>query len=139
MYSLVCVIFKKNQPAQRDNMEKNQIDLKQLLFMIKENKKMDANLILDEGCTLNVPDSKPLIKILNYIINYFEQFIEQALEISLDLYPDNCALTFLGYTKLTEFPPLSSQLDEALKDYNAVLKTSHEQDRYYQIRILFSR
>ena len=120
-------------------MEKNQIDLKQLLFMIKENKKMEANLILDEGCTIKAQDSKPLVKIINYIINYFEQFIEQALEISLDLYPDNCALIFLGYTKQNEFPPLSGQLQDALKDYHATLKTTHKQDRYYQIRILFSR
>jgi len=120
-------------------MEKDQTDLKQLLFMIKENKKMNANLILDEGCLLNDADPTPLIKILNYIINYFDQFIEQALEISLDLNPDNYALTFLGYTKQSEFPPLSDQLDKALKDYNASLKTTHEQDRYYQIRLLFSR
>jgi len=120
-------------------MEKDQLDLKQLLFMIKENKKMNANLILDEGCLLNTADPTPLIKIFNYIINYFDQFIEQALEISLDLNPDNYALTFLGYTKQAEFPPLSSQLEGALKDFKAELKTTHKADRYFQIRILFSR
>ena len=51
-------------------MAANQYDLKQLIYLIKDNKDFDANLILDEGCRIETEDPKPLIKPLNYIINY---------------------------------------------------------------------
>ena len=120
-------------------MDKNSIDLKQLLFLIKENKKSTANLILDEGCTLKVADQKPLIKVINYLMNYLEQFTEHPLEISLDLFPDECSLTLLAYSAQNDFPPLSEHLSEALQEYQAVLDFTHETDRYVQIRIRFKK
>jgi hypothetical protein len=45
------------------------VDLKSLLFMIKENKNIEANLILDEGCLLETEDVKPLVKVINYLLN----------------------------------------------------------------------
>jgi len=120
-------------------MENTRIDLKQLIFLIKENKGLKANLILDEGCVFQTADPNPLIKVINYLINYLEQYTSQPLEISLDLFPGNCALTFLAYTRQSVFPSLSANLSEALSDYRATVEFSVQQGKYAQIKILFEK
>ncbi len=116
------------------------VDLKKLLILINENKKdVPANLILDEGCTFETDDPKPLIKVLNYLINYLHQFARQPIEISLDLRSADYLLSLMVYTDSADLPPVSDQIDGALKDYKAKLEKIHETGKYLQFKISFSR
>lgn len=118
-------------------MAANQYDLKQLIYLIKDNKDFDANLILDEGCRIETEDPKPLIKSLNYIINYLKQLTQNPLEISLDLRDKNHLLSLMAYSDVADLPDISAQLDETLKEYNATKNVIHEKDKYVQIKVSF--
>ena len=120
-------------------MPANHYDLKQLIYLIKDNKDFDANLILDEGCGIDTEDPKPLIKSLNYLINYLKQLTQSPLEISLDLRDKDCLLSLMAYTDTTDLPAISDQLDEALTTYNATKNIIHEKDKYLQIKIIFAK
>ena len=98
------------------------VDLKKLLVLINDNKDVPANLILDEGCTFETEDPKPLIKVLNYLINYLSQLTKQPLEMALDLRSSDYLMSLMAYTDKTDLPAVSDQLDGALKDYNASLQ-----------------
>ena len=115
------------------------VDLKKLLILINDNKDVPANLILDEGCTFETEDPKPLIKVLNYLINYLNQFAKQPLEISLDLRSSDYLMSLMVYTDTAELPPISDQIDSALKDYKANLEKIHESGKYLQFKISFQR
>ena len=117
----------------------NHYDLKQLIYLIKDNKDFDANLILDEGCGIETEDPKPLIKVLNYIINYLNQLTSSPLEISLDLREKDYLLSLMAYSAVTELPEISDQLDETLKNYNASTNIIHEKDKYIQIKVSFMK
>lgn len=116
-----------------------QLDLKNLIILIKEEKDLQANLILDEGCQLAVSDPKPLIKILNYIINYLNQLTESPLEIGLDLRDREYLLNMMAFSPASELPPISDNLSEALQAYNAAYEVKHEKGSYIQFIIKFQR
>ena len=118
-------------------MPANHYDLKQLIYLIKDNKDFDANLILDEGCSIDTEDPKPLIKALNYLINYLKQLTHQPLEISLDLRENGYLLSLMAYSDSSDLPEISEQLDESLKIYNATKNVVHEKDKYIQIKVNF--
>jgi hypothetical protein len=120
-------------------MPANRYDLKQLIYLIKDNKDFDANLILDEGCSIATEDPKPLIKSLNYLINYLKQITQQPLEISLDLREKDYLLSLMAYSETAELPAISEQLDEALKSYNANKNVIHEKNKYVQIKLSFTK
>ena len=120
-------------------MTEQKVDLKQLILRIKESKDFEANLILNEGCTLYTQDPTPLIKVLNYIINYMNQLTEKPLEISLDMRSSDFLLIVLAYTEKSDMPELSDQLDGALKDYNATLEKVHEAGKYLQLKLSFAK
>jgi len=107
-------------------------------MLIKDTKKLEANLILDEGCTLMTEDPKPLVKVLNYIINFLGQLSDQALEISLDLRTGDHLLSFMVYTDKTEIPAVSSESNDVLKTYKATLEKIHESGKYVQIKVSFA-
>ncbi len=115
------------------------IDLKSLLFMIKENKDIEANLILDEGCTLETEDIKPLVKVINYILNYLQQLTEQPVEVGLDLRGKDYLMSFLVYSQADSLPEISDQIEAALAPYNASLETKMEAGKNVQIKIHFKR
>lgn len=117
----------------------NHYDLKQLIYLIKDNKDFEANLILDEGCGIDTEDPKPLIKSLNYVINYLKQIAKAPLEISLDLREKDYLLSLMAYTESAELPEISDQLDESLKLYNATKNVVHEKNKYVQIKINFEK
>jgi len=119
-------------------MSENRVDLKQLIMLIKNNKDFEANLILDEGCTLMTEDPKPLVKVLNYIINYLVQLSDQAMEISLDLRGSDHLLSFMVYTDKAELPAVSSEIDDVLKTYNATMEKIHESGKHVQIKVSFA-
>jgi hypothetical protein len=120
-------------------MTEQKVDLKQLILRIKESKDFEANLILNEGCTLYTQDTTPLIKVLNYIINYMNQLTEKPLEISLDMRSSDFLLIVMVYTEKSDLPDLSDQLDGALKDYNATLEKLHEAGKYLQLKLSFAK
>lgn len=120
-------------------MTEKTIDVKQLLFLICDQKDLDVNLNLDEGCTFEADDPKPLIKVLNYLLNYFAQLTDRAVEVSLDLRPLGFRLSILAYTTIETVPEISSHLQEALDDYNASFKLDHKIGNYVQTTILFNK
>ena len=119
-------------------MSENRVDLKQLIMLIKENKDFEANLILDEGCSLMTEDPKPLVKVMNYIINYLTQLSDQAMEISLDLRSNDHLLSFMVYTDQSELPAMSSEIDGVLKNYKASMEKIHQTGKYVQIKVSFA-
>ena len=120
-------------------MAEQRIDLKQLIHLIHDNKEFDVNFILDEGCIILADDPKPLIKVLNYLINYLTPLTGQPLEISLDLRGNDILMSMMAYTDKSDLPPVSDQVAEALKDYNAVLENKHEAGKYFQFKLSFSK
>jgi len=118
-------------------MANGQIDLKQLVHVIYENKDMTANLCLDEGCRIKADDPKPLIKVINYLINFLKKLTEHPLEISLDLHEKGCTMGLMALTQQKEIPPVSDQLDQALESYHAVLEQVHEPGRYFLFKLKF--
>ncbi len=113
------------------------LDLKQLLRYIVEQKELDANLILDEGCVLQVEDPKPLVKIFNYFLNYLKSVSARPLEVSLDLMHDQYLVSMLVYTDAAELPPVSENVKDVLESYSADFKVIHEKDKYVQFKIHF--
>jgi hypothetical protein len=115
------------------------LDLKNLIILIKQEKDLEANLILDEGCQLTVSDPKPLIKILNYVINYLNQVSDKALEIGLDLRDQEYLLNMMAFSTIDELPPVSDNLKEALQEFNAAYEVKHEKGSYIQFIIKIQR
>ena len=113
------------------------IDLRKLMLMIQEQKQINANLALEFDCDLDHDDPKPLIKVINYIINYLVPLSDNAIEISLNAYREGYMLSFALFTDLTDIPPLSDQLNEALQIYNGSLELKQEQGKFIQIIITF--
>jgi len=106
--------------------------------MIVENKGLQANLILDEGCYLQTTESKPLVKIINYFINFLQQYSSAPMEISLDLLEGKYLLSFVAFSDRPEIDAPSDQLADALNDYQAEYKLIHDKGRYIQVKIQFN-
>jgi hypothetical protein len=119
-------------------MSENRVDLKQLIMLIKDNKNFEANLILDEGCTLMTEDPKPLVKVFNYIINYLGQLSDKTMEISLDLRTSDHLLSFMVYTDKNELPAVNTEINDVLKNYKASLEKIHETGKYVQFKVSFA-
>ncbi|APF20571.1 hypothetical protein Calab_1293 [Caldithrix abyssi DSM 13497] len=117
----------------------NPVDLKQLIRFIVDEKKIQANLILDEGCFLETADIRPLIKVINYVLNYLKQLSDHPIEISLDLMHDKYLYSFLVYTTISEPPPFSANLQAVLDTYSAKLDFIHEKGKYVQVKIHIKR
>jgi hypothetical protein len=115
------------------------VDLKSLLFMIRENKDVEANLILDEGCFLETDDIKPLVKVINYILNYLQQITDKPIEVGLDLRGKDYLMNFLAYTGAETLPELSDQLEGALSSYDASLEKKFEAGKNVQLKIHFRK
>ncbi len=120
-------------------MTEHTVDLKAFINLIVDNKDIDANLILDEGCTFETDDPKPLVKVINYVLNYLNQLTDSSLAISLDLMPNNYRVSCMAYTDKEDLDPFSEQVGDALNDYNASYEIKHEKGRYVQIILSFKR
>lgn len=120
-------------------MSEKRVDIKQLIYLIKDNKDFNANLILDEGCVIMTEDPKSLVKVLNYLINYLSKLTTQALEISLDLRDKDYLLSLMAYSDSNELPEMSAQLDDVLKEFNATKNIIHESGKYIQIKLMFEK
>jgi hypothetical protein len=101
-------------------MEKESIDLRNLILMIKEQKQINSNLI-------------------NYAINYINQLTDQPLHISLNTTTREITISFMAFTVLLDFPAISPKVNEALVPYNAVLEQKGEPGKYAQLLISFRK
>jgi hypothetical protein len=113
------------------------IEIGNLLKYITENKPIKSNLTIDQTCTINAADPKPLIKILNYLLNYLDQISEGIIDISLKEQSEGCLLCLIISTSSKTLPPVSENLETALKKYNAAMRIVFEEGKYAQILINF--
>ncbi len=120
--------------------EQQTVDLKQLLYLIDQNKNTRMHLNLDEGCTIQTDQPDALVKVINYIINYLQQLTDRPLDIGLELRSDSYVMNFMVLFEGDKLPELSGdKMEAALKDYNASHELIHEQGRYVQFKITFNR
>lgn len=121
-------------------METEIIDLRDLIMMIKEKKAtLNANLALEFDCKIEVEDYKPLVKVINYAINYVGQLTDQPMQISLNAGGNGFLLGFTAFTSQTEFPPISTQVTEALVPYKATADLSGEPGKYVKVLLTFQK
>jgi hypothetical protein len=118
-------------------MEKEMIDLRDLVMMIKEKKNPNANYSLEFDCRLSVEDYKPLVKVINYAINYISQLTDQPMQITLNAGGAGYMLAFTAFTTHTEFSPVSEQVIEALKPYDAAITIGGEPGKYAKVLLTF--
>ena len=117
----------------------NPLDLKRLIQLIYDQKDIEAELILDEGCVINTEDQGPLVKVINYFINYLHALTSGPLNIGLDLMGDQILMSFIAYTAETSIPEVSANVADALKSFNAKFETDHKAGSYAQVKIHFSK
>lgn len=115
------------------------VDLKRLIQLIFDQKDIEAELILDEGCVINIEDQGPLVKVINYFINYLNALTKGPLNIGLDLMGDQILLSFIAYTAEASIPEVSANVPDALKSFNANYDFDHKEGSYVQIKIHFSK
>jgi hypothetical protein len=120
-------------------MEKEIIDLRELMKMIKEKKGMDATLAMEFDCKIEVDSIEPLVKVINYAINYINQLSEQPMQISLYAGNKVHTLVFTTFTDQSEFPPLSENASQALEPYQASISFDSEAGKFAQIKLAFPR
>jgi len=119
-------------------MEKEKIDLRDLILKIKEQKGIDTNLALEFDCFIETDDIKPLVKVINYAINYINQLTDQPLHISLNITNRDITLSIMAFTVHSDFPEIGPKVNEALELYNAVLEQKFEPSKYAQLLIHFN-
>jgi hypothetical protein len=118
-------------------MTESSIDLGNLLNYILGQKKADTTLKLGQECIVNAVDPKPLVKIINYLVNYLKQITNDTINVSLNTQSSGCLLCFIVSTNLKQLPPLSDNLNEALKPYYAAMRVVFEEGKYVQIILNF--
>jgi len=136
--SISKIIFRKIPLTKDGTMEKETIDLRSLLLMIEEKKKMDANLALEYDCIIEADDITPLVKVINYAINYIDNVAENQQQISLNCSMSGITMGFTAFTEQPELPPLNDQVSMALEPYNAILEQKGESGKYAQLLITFA-
>jgi hypothetical protein len=124
-----------NQETYR--MTESTIDLGNLLNYIIDQKKVNTTVNIGPECKVNAEDPKPLVKIINYLINYLSQITDDTINVSLKTQSNGCLLCFIVSTNHEQLPPLSDNLDEALKPYNAAMRVVFEEGKYAQIILNF--
>ncbi len=118
-------------------MTESTIDLGNLLNYIIDQKKVNTTVNIGPECKINAEDPKPLVKIINYLINYLSQITDDTINVSLKTQSNGCLLCFIVSTNHKQLPPLSDNLDEALKPYNAAMRVVFEEGKYAQIILNF--
>ena len=118
-------------------MTSSTIDLGDLLNYIIGQKKVDTTVNIGPECKVSAEDPKPLVKIINYLINYLLQITDEPINITLNTQSSGCLLCFIVSTNESNLPPLSDNLDDALKPYNAAMRVVFEEGKYAQIILNF--
>jgi hypothetical protein len=119
-------------------MEKETVDLRKLILMIKEQKEINANFSLEFDCEIETDDITPLVKVINYAINYIGQLADNPQEISLNASMSGITMGFTTFTDMVDLPEINPQVSEALIPYNAVLERKGEPGKFTQLMITFN-
>lgn len=117
----------------------NQVDLKRLIQLINDQKNLDINLNLDEGCTIEAEDQAPLIKVINYFLNYLNTLSNRTMEISLDLMGNSVLMNMIAFSEAQEIPEPSPNLKDALAAYKAEYEVKHDPGKYVQVKVTFTK
>jgi hypothetical protein len=120
-------------------MEKETVDLRDLILMIKKQKQVNANFSLEFDCVIETDDVTSLVKVINYAINYINQLTDQPQEISLNVSMRGITIGFTTFTDLVDLPVINPQVNEALVPYNAVLEQKGEPGKFTQLLITFRK
>jgi len=120
-------------------MEKETIDLRNLMLMIKEKKEIECTLALEFDCKIEVDNIESLVKVINYTINYISQLANQPMQISLYAGYSEHTLVFTAFSAATEFPPISENVSEALLPYNATISFDGEAGKFVQLKLTFKK
>jgi len=120
-------------------MEKEIIDLRNLMLMIKEKKGVECTLALEFDCKIEVDNIEPLIKVINYAINYISQLANQPMQISLYAGYSEHTLVFTAFTSASEFPAISDNVAEALQPYQATISFDGEAGKFAQLKLTFHK
>ncbi len=115
------------------------IDLRQLIILIDDKKKLPTHLCMDLDCKIRQDDSRPLVKIINYILNYLRALSDKEIQIDLDAHASDYRLVFIVHSDRSEIPPLNDSLNDILKSYRATLEFSHEPARYVKFQLTFEK
>ena len=118
-------------------MEKESVDLRNLILMIKEQKQIDAKLALEFDCLIETDDVRPLVKVINYAINYIKQLTDQQLQISLNVSMSGIIIGFTAFITSLDLPAINPKVNEALVPYNAFLEQKGEPGKYVHLLISF--
>ena len=114
------------------------IDIRKLVMMVNEQKKLNAQLALEFDCIIEIEDPKALVQVINYIINFCGQLSEKAPYISLNDQMDEFLLSFSVNTEATELPPFNEKVIETVKEFDARMEIKLEPGKYARIIIAFS-
>lgn len=118
-------------------MTESPIDLGNLLNYILKNKDVNASAHINPDCFVKSGDPKPLVKIINYLLNYLHEITQDTIDVSLKTQSEGCLLCFIASTDEKQLPPLSENLKDTLRDYNAAIKVVFEEGKYAQLLICF--
>ncbi len=113
------------------------LDLRNLLMLIVDQKKLDVDLAMDLGCQIDITDPKPLVRVLNYCFNFLRQLSDQQIKVTLNRLEEAIRISMLVPTDVLEPPTFSSEVDKLLQRYQAFSDPSFEPGKYCQILITF--
>jgi hypothetical protein len=114
------------------------IDLRELILLIKQNKKFNAHLCLDLGCSIEGDDAKPLIKAVNYIINYLKEAGTGEIQIDLDSHNSKHQLVFIIHTDKKDLTLPSDHLKDTLRSFGGEIEWIFEPTQYVKFQLVFS-
>ena len=119
-------------------MEIENVDLRDLIIRIKEQKQIDAELTLEFDCRIETDDVMPLVKVINYAINYIIQLTEQPLHISLNATMRGYTIGFTAFTDTPDLPEINPKVNAALLPYHADMAQKGEPGKYAHLLISFA-
>ena len=112
------------------------IDLKQLIYAINDQKGLDINFCMDEGCVYPLSDKKMFIKVLNYLLNYMNSLHDSAFDLSLELLADKFQLSMISAIH-SDLPQLADGITEQLTPEHITFNHTHEAGKFLQLRLSF--
>ena len=116
-----------------------EVDIRNLLMSVVEQKEVDANLSLKFDCVAYIDDTPMLIKCVNYAINYINHLSDQQMQISLNASMSGITAGFTTFTDKEQIPPLNQQVVDALKVFEANVEIKHEVGKYAQVLLTFTK
>ena len=116
------------------------LDLKNLVMMIATQKDFEAEYSMDQGCSIETEDPKPLVKVINYMLNFISQNAPNYAVVSLELRDKFYKLSFIGNSDSPIAAlSLNEQIADVLKSYNATCELIIDREKSLRLEIEFGR